>query len=174
MPPFTVTNPAYLYDLAEEILEGASLSLSDVGLNVPGRRFVSPGIIADDVWANECEQLAVRLVRIYTGLPGDETAFPEQCGFARSASFELRITRCITDMDNQATAPTPTDLSGDALVLLSDAYALYINLIERKASGDFLARHQNALIGNLAPHGPQGGVAGVTFQIDVQLLGAVS
>lgn len=162
-----VANVDYLDDLAHEILATAIDALEDNAITPPVRQFVSPGAIADD-----CDQIAVELARIFTGRPGAEVAEPEQCGYARTAEFFIRIVRCLASAsDDDDIIPTPDELNGDAKIVMRDIWVIHQELITRRAAGTFLDRCQNLLVGNALPAGPEGGLGGWQLLIQVQIHG---
>lgn len=165
-----VTDLDYLYDLAQEILDAAADSLVDDGLAVPDKVYVSPGAIAD--FPDDCpDQLAVHLQRVYSGIPGTEVASPEDCGFARTAEFVVRLVRCLDSSDDDEGNPSSAALDADAHGLLQDGWSLHQGLLSRYAAGTFLSACQALVVGNLTSVGPQGGLGGWQLLVQAQIEG---
>ena len=158
-----VANVDYLYSLGQEILTNAVAALAANGIAAPARRYVSPGEIADD-----CEQMVVQLSRVYSGFPGGEILAPEKCGFVRTGEFLLRLIRCVLDTEDQL-PPTDAELDARGRTLLQDVWVLHQGLIERYGSGAFLARCQDLALGGASPVGPEGGLGGWQFVLQIQL-----
>lgn len=171
MPP--ITNVDHLYELAQEIKDASVLALSSSGVDVPTRQFIAPGLeVADEVWDNDCNQLAVHLLRLFSGSPDEELGFVEQKGYAISALYAVRITRCLQSVPEGDEAANPDALNSDSQVLYRDAWVLRQNLLDQyHVQKTFLQSCQSALIGPLEPFGPNGGVAGWVLSIGVQVLG---
>lgn len=156
----------YLFDLAKEILAECVDILSDAGITPPEIQAVWPGEIVDE----GCDQISVGLERLYNGLPGLEAASPEavaEMAWARSASYVVRIVRCVNSGNDRGRPPTVTEIEDDAEATYSDIWAIHQGLVTRYHAGTFLEACQSFLVGNALPAGPDGGVGGWTITLDM-------
>lgn len=159
-----VAEPNYIGDMAEEILDAVRSVYTTNGLTLPARQLLAPGGIVDD-----CDQVAVSFIRLFSGRPGAEVTDPEQCGFARSAEFTVRLTRCITVVTDDGRLPNAAAVTADARELYRDAWVLFQGLIELRGSGAFLSTCQNLLMGNVVVDDPEGGLGSAELTIQVQV-----
>lgn len=163
----TVPEPSRLWLIARDILDTAVLALDSNGIDPPDRRVIAPGEIADD-----CNQIAVALVRVFTGTPGREVNLPEQCGNARTAEYVIRPVRCVAVVDDQGHPPSDVQQTDDAEVVYRDLWTIHQELIQRWADGTFLdGLCGELLIGNIGPAGPEGGLSGYEMVVQAQVHG---
>lgn len=158
-----------LYDIAQEILDAVVAGFTDAGVDLPTRRFVSNGAIADD-----CEQLAVRVLRIYQGLPEEETAQPDRMAGAglRSIDIGVRLTRdCVPLPDDAQDVPSAEEIDANGRVLLIDGWLLRKVVVAAKKAGEILSACEDAFVGPCVSFGPQGGVGGWELGIRAQVGG---
>lgn len=153
-----------IFNLALEVMQGALEGYTITAATPPSRHYISPGPPADD-----CPQLTVRLVRTFNGLPGNEVGKPEECGYARSAQFEVRVSRCLETSQQSGEPATPATLQAASKLLLEDAAALYYGMIRAYAAKTFLTRCQAVKFGNITTYGPSGNMAAVLLPVEVQL-----
>lgn len=161
-------NPAYLHELAREILGASVDSLNDDGITPPDRRYVHPGSNFDV--ADDCDQLVVSMERVYSGVPGEPfEARNEILGNPRSAQFSVRIVTCVNTVDSQGRAPSDDEIDADALVTYSLVWSIYQGLLERIGDERLLGACQHVIVGDATPIGPEGGMGGWFITLDVQL-----
>lgn len=167
----TVANPSLVWDLAVELLAAAEQALTDNGIDLPDRRFVTFGEVVDDVGEGCDGLLAVTGMRIFTGTPGQEVALPEQCGYARTLEMLVRIVRCVhpAEGDEEQIIPTTTELEYDARTTMRDVWVILQGLIEQHANQDLYPACQRLMFGNASVAGPSGGVGGWQILVQVQL-----
>lgn len=154
-----------LYDVAAALLDAIVDHFTTEGVSLPTRRIVAEGEVAWD-----CEQVAVRLVRTYPGLPGQEGADPRgiRCAQPRAAQFGVSIIRCVAEMDKQGNPPAADDVTASAQALLVDAFLMPIAVQSAVVSEpSAIGRCDSVLIGSVSTVGPQGLFGGYEMLVDL-------
>lgn len=158
-----------LYDIATEVKDAVVAGFDAEDVELPDRRFVANGAIADD-----CEQLAVAVQRIFQGTPDGETALVDDVAGAglRSIDLIVRLTRdCQPLMDHTNDVVDAADIDAAGRVLLIDGWLLRKIVTAAKRAGDILSACDKAVIGPCVSFGPQGGFGGWELTIRAQVGG---
>lgn len=92
----TIENPNQLFEMAEQILNEVVQQFAEVGLDLPERRYVHIGGVADT--AHDCEQVTVSIEQHYAGTPEEEALAGATCDSQRTAAFVVEVVRCIPNM----------------------------------------------------------------------------
>lgn len=151
-----------LYDLARSLLDHI---VSEVGEgNVPERRFVHHGEVADD----ECSQLVVAIGQMYVGFAGNQLVSSSPTVIAKR-SFDLTVSwfRCVPSPDEQGQPPSVSDLEIAAHEIGTDGFRLFKAV--QSAKKEVFGTCSNVLLGAMRPYGPSGGHGGWLFGIGVEL-----
>src|SRR5450759_1904531 len=114
-----------LYGLADNLLTLMGERLSAAGVTLPAQQFVGAGPLP--VW--DFDQLAVHLVRVFTGVPGAETPVQPSGFTTRSAEFAVSIVRTIPVPDDYGIPPTAAHMAPFVIANMSDVAALQACLL---------------------------------------------
>lgn len=162
-----VASPARLWTAADELLQFAVDVLADNGRAAPDRQYVAEGGVAFD-----CEQLVVQVARVFLGAPGEQVTDPVNCSATLVADLTVWLIKCAAPMGDNGEPPSDEEIEAVSQVLLTDGLVLTEGLI-RGLQGHqvFTSLESPAVaIGELAPQGPEGGMAGWTLTVSVGLL----
>lgn len=157
MPADTV-----LFDLASALLDHIVDTVGEG--NVPGRRYVHQGEIADD----ECSQLVVSIGPMYLGFPGQQATTAEgQRGAKRSFDLTVAWFRCVPTLDEQDQAPSSQALSDKAEEIATDGFRLFKAVQSSKKL--VFGECSNVTLYAMQPYGPSGAHGGWVQGIGVEL-----
>lgn len=149
-----------LYDLATALLEHVTQTFATENIDLPTRQYVTTGDVAID-----CEQLVVQVGPIRSGLP--EIPEERRLKYPRMMSVDLTVwlTRCVPTQDNQGRPPTAASLEESSVDLLRDRVVCWTAAM----SSAWRSACQDASGGLGDAHGPEGGYAGCTTRVTVQV-----
>lgn len=107
-----------------EILERVRNTYAAEGVSLPDRQYWTAMGGTED-----CEQLVVSLVQVYIGPVGDEASGPQRCDGPRSASIDVKLTRCIpthsgSSPRGRTAPPTEEQIQAGAQDIVIDAWML--------------------------------------------------
>lgn len=158
-----------LLALADDVLDALVNYWPADAEPLPERRFVAPGEIAWDC----CDQLAVRVERTFP-IAGDlavEVIPSDTSGIEatmRAAELAVSITRVVSDLDDQGSAPSPDELAADSMLMLHDAQAMF-NALLAAFRADALGTCSGLALLDYQLVGPEGGRAAGVQRVRVSL-----
>ena len=157
-----------VYDLAVKLLGLVADGLTQQGITVPDRQYISPG--ADLVF--DCEQLTVRMTRIIPGTQGTDSPVPAVTHRKLRKSVELFVTlvRCVPTMHNDGSPPTVAEYEPATQVLFNDAIALRITVEDIEHKHLLVPPNVPASVGQLSTVGPLGGFAANEMMYSVEIV----
>lgn len=127
------------------------------GLDLPSRRYVSPGVPAWD-----CDQFVVYVERNTSGTVNAEDTSAIDCLVVRSATIVAEIARCVPKVEqagDQVVVPTPEEEEAAAELVLTDPMALVNAAVQGYRDGS-LAGCKGLAVVEWEALGPDGGFAG--------------
>lgn len=149
-----------LREVLDRIVGGYELA----GVPLPERRYTTTGTPAVD-----CEQAVVIFRQAYIGPVGDEANGPQPCESPRSASLEVRVSRCIpTPKGTRATPPTPEAIQEAAELQMQDAWLL-LDLAPSTDTWNGLAPGGPGVIATIEAGEPQGGYQTTVLMLTMQV-----
>lgn len=155
-----------LFDIAADIRAAIESGFQTAGRELPERRFVSNGDVADD-----CDQLAVEVTSVFRMSEGQEVATSLKRSAGLGMDVAIRLSRCQPSgetIGDDYVAPSPEELQDAASDLLIDGWVMRQSLIAAYKAGDFESCNDLAL-GRLEAFGPLGGIGGWTLNVRVQV-----
>lgn len=169
LAPYT---PETLYQIATSILKVASDALVANGVPLPSNRFVSWNAPAADC----CDLLAVHFDRARPGRGNGSALAATVCATALRADYVISIYECVPVSNVGGNAfPPPADLDLSAQMLLRQSWTVYQSVTCASFTQD-LQQYltppvpcQIVKMGDLVPHGPQGGCANATIDLTLEL-----
>lgn len=163
--------PTDLFDLEQELLDACVESLDTIPLFAPGlggapeRSYVSPGLPAFDC----CDQLTVHTPSIVDSpfSPGSFTGTSARAATVITVTLVATITRCIPSQPE----PPVADFLAPSEQTSADGWALRNHLLNMIRAGDLFTICSEVFWDGLRFVNPQGGCAGWTLNLRVQLDG---
>lgn len=126
---------------------------------VPGDQV--PGFYAGNC-NKKCGMAWTRLVNVYPSATiGQPSQQPNNCGIGTGVSVELGMLRC-AHVGTEDRPPTPAEQMADAQLQIADMLAMRRAVACCPGSADFV-------LGVYTPTGPQGGLVGGVWSIDLWL-----
>lgn len=118
-------DPDRAYTIAGNIVDAVVAHYDAVGVPLPGRQLVTPGLPAYD-----CPMLAVHVERIYphdgrVGVELQPQLEGEAAFYLRAMSVGLYLLRCVPTLDNQGNPPAADLEEAAAADILRDAVHLW-------------------------------------------------
>lgn len=110
---------AHLANHLQGILDRVVDTYDSYNMPVPDRRYWTIGQAVVD-----CEQIAVTLLQMYIGAPGDEATEPRRCSDPRSATIAVSVSRIIPTVGPGGKAPSASKIQDAAVVAAYDAWVL--------------------------------------------------
>lgn len=154
-----------LSDAAAELLTTCAAILTAAGLEPPARQYVSPGEPSLD-----CDTLAVHVERVGERSPAAEGASRAQLSRHVSTNEVLLVVTVARCIPSAEAPPPPAALTGVAVALNADGWALWAGLTNRARAGTLLLRGcRKPQPGDLVPLAPSGGVAGYLVRVSADL-----
>lgn len=156
-----------LFDIGQELQAAVEAKYAAELIPLPDRRFVAEGTV---VW--DCEQLTVRFIRSFSGLPGAPRTDPmgQRCAQPRSAEYEVALIRCSAPIQSTSATPTVAAMETSAETFLRDAWLLPIAIAEAASDGLIGGGCSNVVVGSLTGRGPEGGYGGNQVTVEVGLV----
>lgn len=164
-------DPTRIWLLANAVKDALVDGFAAAGVDLPARRFVSPGLPAWD-----CELLAVQAERSF-GYAGNLTTeqLDPMLGAAghtmRAVVFALHLIRCVPVVDQAAETvlvPEVGDEEEAAETILTDAQVMLTALVAAQRAGD-LPRCSGLALETWTNVGPQGGLGGGILRVRLGL-----
>lgn len=151
-----------LPDLADALLTAVVSAAGEHAIDLPNRRYVSPGLVAID-----CEQVAVQTPRVFRGLPNEQYASIDRAGDTFAAEFTVWLVRCTPVPGNNGQAPSAEALTANAEEILRDGWLLTKGMLPNLRT---VADACSSLsIGQAVGYGPEAGYAGWSLGLIVGL-----
>jgi hypothetical protein len=165
------TGPEDLYDLQQELLDASVASLDTIPTFAPGlggapeRSYVSPGLPAFDC----CDQLTVHTPAILDSpfSPDSATGRSARSASVITVSLVVTATRCVPGEPE----PAVVDLLAPTQQISADGWALRNHLLNMIRSDELFSICSEVFWDGLRYVNPQGGCAGWTVNLRVQLDG---
>lgn len=167
---------ARLRTVVQHVFDTLVSELTSAGIDVPDRRYIHQGQVADDYAGEKCsEQFVVSFQGAFQGQIGfTGSAVPEaaiRCAMPMSVQLEVRLTRCVPGPRSDGTPPTASQLQDSAEQLLLDAWTLPVVVIDSTLDGSLTDMGVDLVgIGNVVPIGPQGNTGGSSMSLFVSIL----
>lgn len=170
-------NSEHLTEVLQSILDTACSCMIDTTYGIPADCYISHGEPADDC----CDFLAVWVERIRPshGFSDGEyitggKLWDKCCDMNSIADVSIRLVRpCFPGLvDNQSNPlPSAEEMQAAAAALLVDVWVLECCVAQANCHGTLLPPGLclELGIGDATPHGPQGGCAGWTWDLAVEL-----
>lgn len=144
---------------ARRLLATVEQTYTGAGVDLPQRRYLLAGNAAGAAWDDE--HLSVSLNAVMPGpAPSDQgiAVAARQVGTVLPrATYEIRILRCWPTVGDDGTPPSPEEITAAAGPLLRDA-GLLLEALYAYAKAD--RSNGTMTVGEIAPLGPEGGLAG--------------
>ncbi|MGH8571096.1 MAG: hypothetical protein ACREX8_00775 [Gammaproteobacteria bacterium] len=161
--------------IAQAVLDGIVAHFAAAQVTLPAYRTISPGETRGVAWDCEDGQLIVTCPVIGWGsAPGRggprQTGNPLGSTAVRHTVIGVQLVRCVTDPDGPAPAG---EVTAAGLALLADMGLMSQALVDLCDRGGPLASHGEALPGDVAPVGPEGGKVAVEGMLTVTVGGLV-
>jgi hypothetical protein len=165
------TGPEDLYALEQELLDASVESLDTIPTFAPGlggapeRSYISPGLPAFDC----CDQLTVHTPSILDSpfSPGSSTGTSAKSATVITVSLVVTITRCVPGEPE----PAVSDFLEPTSQIAADGWALRNHLLNMIRSDELFSICDEVFWDGLRFVNPQGGCAGWTLNLRVQLDG---
>lgn len=109
--------------LMDGVLQRVVSTFNSYNVPLPMRQYWTVGQQAID-----CEQLAVTLIQIYLGPPGDQASTPQRCNTARTAVMSVSISREIPTVGQNGRPPAADKIEEAAKISAIDGYVLMQSL----------------------------------------------
>lgn len=152
---------------AEAILAEFAAGLTEAGIEVPSRRYLNPGSLV--AWDEP--QLTIAILRIFAGQPGKAMSQPVLPGaIQRSVSLGILFLQTVPSLDASAGLPATDKLDAAGLVIAQLAADFWSIAVALWTAGKLTPLNADVLLGDVTPVGPQGGLAGVSIEIQMSLL----
>lgn len=161
MPPAATE----VYDQGAAVLAAVVAGYAEAGVALPAKQYVAEGPPAYD-----CEQVVVAFARLRPGLPGaSDVTSPDmqRATLPRVVTWAVHVVRCVPVQTGKR-PPSATQLGDSAAGVLTDASVLPRSVVNAWRAGD-LASCSGLAVLEVAPAGPEGGVAGTVLTLDAQL-----
>ena len=154
-----VTN---VVDFLDEVLQRIIDTFESYNVPIPARRYWTVGQVAID-----CEQLALTLIQIYLGPPGDQASTPQRCNMPRTAVMTVTLAREIPVVGQNGRPPSAERIQQAARISAIDAYTLMqsMNLLDAWEQGGFGV----GVIATADIPEPQGGFQLVNLQLTMAI-----
>lgn len=110
---------AHLSNHLQAILDKVVDTYDSYNMPTPARQYWTLGQAVVD-----CEQIAVTLLQMYIGSPGDEATEPRRCSDPRSATVAISVSRAIPIVGPGGKAPSADKIQSGSEVLAYDAWIL--------------------------------------------------
>lgn len=161
-----------LHDLLSDVLTAVTTHYGEAGVDLPERRYVSPGLPAWD-----CEQLTVFAERTDPNAGDVTAAIPNPmlpaAGYSlRTATVSIELARCVPTLTDDGAFPDEVDIDASSQILYAD-HSLLMQAVIAGVRSNELPRLHTVALGGWEVIGPEGGfVAGrLTFSAGLQALG---
>jgi hypothetical protein len=150
---------------AEAILTEFAVALNAIDVEVPERIYLNDGLMV--AW--DAPQFTIAVIRIYPGQPGAEDSQSQRSGqYNWSVSFGLLFLQKVAVGKGQSPRYQDLDSDGQSITGLMP---IFINTAVALREADKLSPlGGSVVIGPCATVGPQGGLAGVSLQLDMSIL----
>lgn len=169
------TYPEQILHTAQRLLQAVQKGYADAGIALPDRQLLYAGVLPpadyDTQDAAHPGLLAVGLGPLTPGGPGQTMSgaeFPART--RRSATLRVWLLRAVSRITDEGVLPTPDAMTGDAGVVFTDAAVLLGALEDARRDWTVNGRNAGYAIGVLQPVTVQGGYAGLTTGIDLDLV----
>jgi hypothetical protein len=141
----------------ESTLERVVNIFKSFGVDVPDRQLVTVGQPVYD-----CEQVAVSLIQLYFGMPGQQEPSPQRCDGPVTAVITVQVLRKVPVGGSSGQPPSADALTKSAAELVTDAWILTRTMKELDEFG-------LGVIADVTAAEPQGGFGGpvLTFTMAV-------
>lgn len=163
-----------LSEAATRLLDKLADELEARGIDVPTRRYVHAGLIAQD-WAGEncSEAFVVSWLNSLQGELGStqqSTLTPIRCAMPVRHTFAIALFRCVPVLNDDGIAPSTDRLNAKGLDIMDDAMTLAAAIVDLAASKTlFENEFTQTAITAVQAVGPTGGVGGTVLQLSVSL-----
>lgn len=146
----------------EDLLASIVSTFESYDVPLPTRQYWNVGQVAID-----CAQLAVSLVQIYLGPPGDEASTPQRCNVPRTAVLAVTIAREIPVVGLNGRPPASDKLQEASQISAIDAYVMAqsVNLFDQWDTGSFGL----GVIATVDIPPPEGGFQVVNMQLTMAI-----
>jgi hypothetical protein len=146
----------------DNVLESVVSTFQSYNVPLPTRQYWNVGQVAID-----CAQLAVSLVQIYLGPPGDEASTPQRCNVPRTAVLAVTIAREIPVVGLNGRPPSSEKLQEASQISAIDAYVMAqsVNLFDQWEPGSFGV----GVIATVDIPPPEGGFQVVNMQLTMAI-----
>jgi hypothetical protein len=152
---------------AEALLATFAAELTEAGIAVPARQYLNPGSLV--AWDEP--QFTIAVLRIFPGQPGKAVSQPVLPGaIQRSVSFGILLLVEVPALNAQGDLPATSDLDTSGQFIAQLAADFWTVAVELWTEGKFAPLNADVLLGDVTPVGPQGGLAGVSIEIQMSLL----
>lgn len=143
----------------------AAALLDALPASFPARRYVLNSTLAGAAF--DCESTVVAVERVFSGLPGAESAGAAVCVRPRSVELVAAVIRCVPTGD--ARPPTAAQLDQSAQDVLADLDALEAAVRTASADGTLADGFDEVVIGRGFLISPSGGLGGAALSVSVPL-----
>ena len=146
----------------DNVLESVVSTFQSYNVPLPTRQYWNVGQVAID-----CAQLAVSLIQIYLGPPGDEASTPQRCNVPRTAVLAVTIAREIPVVGLNGRPPSSEKLQEASQISAIDAYVMAqsVNLFDQWEPGSFGV----GVIATVDIPPPEGGFQVVNMQLTMAI-----
>lgn len=163
--------------VAERLLDAVSTIAGREGVDLPSRRYITPGISGQEAW--DCDQVVVGLVTLAPNLAAAGATEPVGLAggghgaIAGLPAIQLRveIVRAVPTVSDDGTPPAAALEHAAGLRALQDAallHAVRAHLVDGAVLTD--GEPVDLRSGPIVPTGPDGGYAGVAMSVAVTVV----
>ncbi len=174
----TVSTVASLHEIAQELLDAAEAAVADTVGGPVVEAFLSPGLPAFDrgcdiavAWAG---QLGMEATAPLAPAPAVGHRF-QYGGWVNLPTLNVTVLRCVAVAQDQKgvyRVPSPDQLSADARKVMEDGWAIWNGVCRDILRGELFGGTCNDIkVQALIPVVPEGGLAGWTLNVAVELPG---
>lgn len=132
---------------------------------LPARRYVLNSPLA--AAAFDCEATLVAVERVFSGLPGAESATPAFCLSPRSAEMSVAVVRCVPT--GGSNPPSVAEMAASAASLLADLAVLESAVVASATNGTVADDLSEIVMGRGYLLSPSGGFGGAALSVTVSL-----
>lgn len=152
------------YGRAKALLDALPAAFPATGARLlPARRHVLNSSLA--AAAVECEMAVVAVERVFSGLPGAESALPVLCVEPRSVELTAAVFRCVPT--GGTTPPGAAAVDASAAEMMADLDNLEDAVRAASTGGALAADPYDIVIGRGFLVGPSGGYGGAALTVTV-------
>ncbi len=174
----TVSTIASLHEIAQALLDAGTDAVDDTIGGPVAESFLSPGLPAFDrqcdfavAWAG---QLGMEATAPLAPAPAVGHRF-QYAGWVNLPTLNVTVLRCVATARETAKSyqvPSPEQLSDDARKVMEDGWAIWNHVAREILQGNLFGGPCNDIkLQALVPVVPQGGLAGWTLNVAVELPG---